>query len=51
MKKNVIGIVVLLATAIASGYALLTILKKAGLEDLFDFDLNEDNEDTDNYSF
>ena len=41
MKKiKVIG--VLLATAIASGYALFIFLKKAGIEDIFDFDLNED---------
>jgi hypothetical protein len=33
---------VLLATAILSGYAMFSFLKKAGLDDIFDFDLGED---------
>lgn len=33
---------VLLATAIATGYLLNELIKKAGIEDIFDFDLNED---------
>lgn len=41
--KNKIGTsILLLATAIASGYALYELLKKAGLGDTFDFDLFED---------
>ena len=41
--KNKIGTsVLLLATAIASGYALYELLKKAGLGDSFDLDLFED---------
>jgi len=41
--KNKIGTsILLLATAIASGYALYELLKKAGLGDSFDFDLFED---------
>jgi hypothetical protein len=37
----------LLATAIASGYALYSILKMAGLGDTFDFDLFEDIDEDD----
>jgi len=37
--KNLKIIGVLLATAIATGYLLNQILKKAGLEEAFDFDL------------
>ena len=33
---------VLLATAMISGYAMFSFLKKAGLDDIFDFDLTED---------
>lgn len=42
MNKKFMSLVVLLATAILSGYALLTFLKKAGIEDIFEFDLEED---------
>lgn len=42
MKKKLIGIGVLLATAVLSGYLLNQILKLAGTEEIFDFDLNED---------
>ena len=43
MNKKILSLVVLLATAILSGYALAIFLKKAGLEDHLDlFDLNED---------
>jgi len=41
MKKLWV-LVVLIAIAISSGYALFASLKKVGLEDIFDFDLNED---------
>jgi hypothetical protein len=40
--KNLKVIGVLLATAIATGYLLNEFLKKAGVEDIFDFDLSED---------
>jgi hypothetical protein len=42
MKKKFLGVMVLIATAIAFGTFLVNIVKKAGLEDIFDFDLNED---------
>ena len=42
MNKKFMSLVVLLATAILSGYALFTFLKKAGIEDIFEFDLDED---------
>jgi hypothetical protein len=42
MKNKIGTTVLLLATAIASGYALYSILKMAGLGDTFDFDLFED---------
>jgi hypothetical protein len=42
MKNKIGTAVLLLATAIASGYALYSILKMAGLGDTFDFDLFED---------
>jgi hypothetical protein len=47
MKKKLITSLVLLATAIFSGAFVYNTLKKAGLEDIFDFDLDEeiDNED------
>jgi hypothetical protein len=48
MKKKFIGIMVFIATAIAFGTFLVNIIKKAGLEEIFDFDLNED---IDNESF
>lgn len=42
MKKKFVGLMVLIATAIAFGTFLVNIIKKAGLEDIFDFDLSED---------
>ena len=42
MKKKFIGTMVLIATAIAFGTFLVNTIKKAGLEEIFDFDLNED---------
>jgi hypothetical protein len=42
MKKKFLASLVLLATAIFSGALIFNILKKAGLEDIFDFDLNEE---------
>lgn len=42
MKNKIVTSILLLATAIASGYALYELLKKAGLGDTFDFDLFED---------
>jgi len=42
MKKKLIGILVLLATAVLSGYLLNKILNLAGLEEDHIFDLNED---------
>jgi hypothetical protein len=42
MNKKFNSLVVLLATAILSGYAMFSFLKKAGLDDIFDFDLGED---------
>jgi len=42
MKNKMATTLLLLATAIASGYALFSLLKMAGLGDTFDFDLNED---------
>jgi hypothetical protein len=48
MKNKIGSSILLLATAIASGYALYELLKKAGLGDTFDFDLFEDiDEDQD----
>jgi hypothetical protein len=46
MKKIRIALI-LIATAIFSGAFIYNILKKAGLEEIFDFDLDEkiDNED------
>ena len=35
-------VVVLLLAAILSGYMLNQFLKKAGLDDIFDFDLDEE---------
>ena len=40
--KKINVLVVLLLAAILSGYALNQFLKKAGLEDIFEFDLDED---------
>ena len=40
--KKIWALIVLIATAIFSGALIFNILKKAGLEDIFDFDLNED---------
>lgn len=42
MKNKTVTSILLLATAIASGYALYELLKKLGLGDSFDFDLFED---------
>jgi hypothetical protein len=42
MKKKFLGMMVLIATAIAFGTFLVNTIKKAGLEDIFDFDLNEE---------
>jgi hypothetical protein len=44
--KSLKIIAVFLATAVGTGYALNQILKKAGIQDIFDIDLNEeiDNE-------
>ncbi len=48
MKNKIGSSILLLATAIASGYALYELLKRAGLGDTFDFDLFEDiDEDQD----
>jgi hypothetical protein len=44
MNKKFMSLVLLLATAIASGYATFLILQKAGFEGAFDFDLEEDIE-------
>ena len=41
MKKLWTSIIII-ATAILSGALVFNILKKAGLEGIFDFDLNED---------
>jgi len=40
--KSIKLIGVFLAVAVGTGYALNQILKKAGIEDIFDIDLNED---------
>jgi hypothetical protein len=42
MKKKINMIVVLLLAAILSGYMLNQFLKKAGLDNIFDFDLDEE---------
>jgi hypothetical protein len=42
MKNKITTIIILLSTAIASGYFLYDLLKKLGLGDTFDFDLFED---------
>jgi hypothetical protein len=42
VKKKLITSLVLLATAIFSGAFVYNTLKKAGLEGIFDFDLDED---------
>lgn len=44
MKKKFVGLAVLLLAAISSGYALYSFLKKAGLEEIFDFDLDDEYE-------
>lgn len=45
--KKLFGIISVIAIAISSGALLFNILKKAGLEDIFDFDPSEeiDNEE------
>ena len=45
MNKKFTSLVVLLATAILSGYALFTFLKKAGIDDIFAFDLDDEDEE------
>jgi len=40
--KKLWALISLIAIAIFSGALIFNILKKAGLEDIFDFDLNED---------
>jgi hypothetical protein len=40
--KNIRVLIVLLLAAILSGYMLNQFLKKAGLESIFDFDLDEE---------
>ena len=42
MRKKIIGLLMLIATAILSGVALSKFLKWAGQEEIFDFDLTED---------
>ena len=42
MNKKFTSLMVLLATAMIFGYAMFSFLKKAGLDDIFDFDLTED---------
>ena len=49
MKNKIGTTVLLLATAIASGYALYSLIKMAGLGDSFDFDLSEDIEEDDQF--
>lgn len=44
MKKIWVSIS-LITIAISSGALIFNILKKAGLEDIFDFDLNEDTDE------
>lgn len=43
--KKINVLVVLLLAAILSGYALNQFLKKAGLSDIFDFDLSDEDEE------
>lgn len=45
MKNRINTFVVLLLAAILSGYTLSKFLKKAGLEDIFQFDLSEEHEE------
>ena len=40
--KKLWALLSLIAIAISSGALIFNIFKKAGLEDIFDFDLNED---------
>jgi hypothetical protein len=47
MKNKMGTSLLLLATAILSGYALFSLLKMAGLGDSFDFDLSEDIDEDD----
>ena len=42
MRKKLIGLLMLIATAILSGVALSKFLKWAGQQEVFDFDLTED---------
>ena len=43
--KKINVLVVLLLAAILSGYALNQFLKKAGLSDIFEFDLSEEEDE------
>jgi hypothetical protein len=45
MRKKLSLLVALLLAAILSGYMLNEFLKKAGLEDIFEFDLSEEHEE------
>ena len=45
MNKKFMSLVLLLATAILSGYALFTILQKAGIDEIFEFDLDDEDEE------
>ena len=45
--KKIIALITIIATAIAFGTFVVNIIKKAGLEDLFDLDLSEDIDDED----
>jgi hypothetical protein len=45
MKKKINVLVLLLLAAILSGYMLNQFLKKAGLEDIFNIDPDEEDED------
>lgn len=45
MRKKLSVFVVLLLAAILSGYMLNEFLKKAGLENIFEFDLSEEDDE------
>jgi len=45
MKKKINVLVLLLLAAILSGYMLNQFLKKAGLEDIFNIDPDEEDEE------
>lgn len=46
MNKKLSALVVLLLAAILSGYMLNQFLKKAGLEDIFNIDPDEEDEES-----